>query len=112
MRSLSGKVFSGWLLFQRAVTCYAIAIPGRLRSIGSSDVYRGRGIGGEVKVDLRKAAGAMDLEWIDPASGERVEKGSAGGGAERTFRSPLQNDALLWIRARARESRGEEKERS
>ncbi|MBN1444449.1 MAG: hypothetical protein JXA90_17180, partial [Planctomycetes bacterium] len=68
--------------------------------------------GGEVKVDLRKASGAMDLEWIDPASGESVEKGSAEGGAERMFRSPLENDALLWIRARARENSGKEKERS
>ena len=52
---------------------------------------------GEATVDLGAAVGNLKVEWIEPDAGDPTSGEATTGGARRTFRSPLQGEALLHI---------------
>ncbi len=53
-----------------------------------------------VIVDLSAVAGAVDVEWFNPRTGETVPGGQAPGGAPRFFTAPFTGDKVLYLRAR------------
>ncbi len=54
--------------------------------------------GSEATVDLTAAEGVLEVEWIDPVNGTAEKAAPIEGGALRTFRSPLDGDAVLYLR--------------
>lgn len=53
--------------------------------------------GGSVTVDLSACAGAMKVEWFDPAAGAASDGGTTASGAGRTFDAPFGGDAVLYV---------------
>jgi hypothetical protein len=56
--------------------------------------------GGSVRVDLSATPGNVEVEWFDPSKGVAVMGGETAGGATRSFSSPFQGDAVLYLRQR------------
>lgn len=52
---------------------------------------------GSVSVDLSAAAGELQVEWLNPETGERMQGSSATGGAQRSFTAPFGGDAVLYL---------------
>jgi hypothetical protein len=53
--------------------------------------------GGHAVVDLSHASGKLDVEWLNPNTGERLSGEPMLGGDRREFTSPFTEDALLYI---------------
>ncbi len=73
-----------------ASTGFCLADPGR-----EYLVYLPQG--GEVTVDLSAASGSLRAEWLHPTEGTAVRAEPTAGGGRRTLRSPLPNDAVLYL---------------
>jgi hypothetical protein len=57
---------------------------------------------GSVTVDLSAAAGALSVEWIDPARGLVFQAPSIVGGGSQRFVAPFPDDAILHLSALAK----------
>lgn len=53
--------------------------------------------GGSVSIDLSDTRRALSVEWFDPELGELHAASGVEGGARRTFTSPFDHDAVLYI---------------
>ncbi len=53
--------------------------------------------GGSVTVNLSAASGPLHVEWFKPSSGASSTTGAVSGGSTRTFTSPFNGDAVLYI---------------
>ena len=53
--------------------------------------------GGAVTVDLTAVSGALQVEWINPATGQATAAGAINGGAPRTLTAPFAGDAVLYL---------------
>lgn len=53
--------------------------------------------GGEVLVDLTAASGRLNVEWLNPRSGETASASPTEGGESRRFQAPFQGDAVIYI---------------
>jgi len=73
-----------------ASTKYCLANPGAEYLVYVPD-------GGDVTVDLSGASGKLDVEWLDPSTGERLSGGTTDGGGPREFEAPFRGDAILYI---------------
>jgi hypothetical protein len=51
----------------------------------------------KVTVDLTRTAGALEVEWFNPVTGETVPSGSVAGGAVVQFIAPFSGEAVLYI---------------
>jgi hypothetical protein len=77
-------------------TGYALANPSGDRA--EYLVYLPRG--GNASVDLSATRGQLAVEWFDPGSGNVMDGGSVAAGGIRSFTSPFETDAVLYLRAR------------
>ena len=57
-------------------------------------------VSGEVTVDLSAASGAIAVQWLDPVEGTITPGESVEGGAKCAFKSPLNGDAVLYLKVR------------
>jgi hypothetical protein len=73
-----------------AATGYCLAKPGAEFVVYSPD-------GGETTVDLSAAKGELQVEWIEPVSGKITKGPAVPGGGRRTFRTPGDADAVLYL---------------
>jgi hypothetical protein len=55
--------------------------------------------GGVFTVDLSKSRGQILVEWMNPSTGEKVERGHVVGGATSSFTPPFPGDAVLYLSA-------------
>lgn len=53
--------------------------------------------GGQASVDLSAAAGRLQVEWLDPESGQSCRGADARGRAVRRFTAPFAGHAVLFI---------------
>jgi Family of unknown function (DUF6298)/Putative collagen-binding domain of a collagenase/Protein of unknown function (DUF4038) len=53
--------------------------------------------GGSVTVDLAAADGTLQVEWLDPMTGETASGQPVQGGAVREFNAPFVGDAVLYV---------------
>ena len=53
--------------------------------------------GGEATVDLTAAGGTLQVEWLDPESGQAQRADVASGGGVRTLAAPFAGHAVLFI---------------
>jgi hypothetical protein len=60
---------------------------------------------GEIVVNLTDASGELNIEWLDPSSGESIDGGTTIGGSMRSFIPPFSGEAVLYIKARSKNSR-------
>jgi hypothetical protein len=54
--------------------------------------------GGAFTLDLSNNRGRFLVEWLNPATGEKINRADASGGATRTFTPPFDGDAVLYLR--------------
>jgi hypothetical protein len=54
--------------------------------------------GGEVTVDLSAASGSLAVEWLEARSGQTTPGQSTAGGVKRSFKTPFDGDAVLYLR--------------
>jgi hypothetical protein len=54
--------------------------------------------GGEVTVDVTAVSGEIEIEWVNPNTGEISPGKSASGGAPRAFNAPFTGHAVLYLR--------------
>ena len=59
--------------------------------------------GGMFTVDLAGSSGRFAVQWMNPATGAETAGENVEGGATRTFTPPFHRDAVLYLRASARE---------
>jgi hypothetical protein len=55
--------------------------------------------GGVFTVNLSKSRGQILVEWMNPSTGEKVERGHVMGGATISFTPPFAGDAVLYLSA-------------
>jgi hypothetical protein len=53
--------------------------------------------GGDIEVDLTPGKGPFSVEWRNPMTGERITASVVPGGAKRTFRTPFDGAAVLFL---------------
>jgi len=53
--------------------------------------------GGSFTVELSAVAGALAVEWMNPATGVRTDGASVSGGSTFTFTPPFSGDAVLYL---------------
>lgn len=53
--------------------------------------------GGSVRVDLTAVSGTLDVEWLNPATGELYTGATVSGGAQRNLVAPFSGDAVLYL---------------
>jgi hypothetical protein len=58
--------------------------------------------GGEVAVDLTSAPGELEVEWLNPSTGERASAPGRSGGGLGHFSAPFSGDGVLFIFAQGR----------
>ncbi len=75
----------------RASTGYCLEVPGREYLVYLPD-------GGAATVDLTAAKGTLSVEWIHPITGAIQSGEAVEGGDRRTLTSPLDGDAVLYVR--------------
>lgn len=73
-----------------ASTAYCLASPGHEYLVYLPE-------GREVTVDLSATAKAFVVEWFDPRSGASRSGEAVTGGTRRSFHSPFDNDAVLYL---------------
>jgi len=73
-----------------ASTKYCLANPGSEYLVYLPD-------GGEITVDLSAASGTLDVEWLNPDTGETTSAGTVSGGGSQKFNPPFDGDAVLYI---------------
>lgn len=73
-----------------ASTGYCLAEPGAAYIVFSPE-------GGEVVVDVTKAKGTLNVEWLEVATGAVSRMEPVPGGDKRTFRAPVQGAAVLFL---------------
>jgi hypothetical protein len=102
------------LAFARRMNLAALVPRGDLTSTGYC-LAGGRGDGAEYLVYLPEggeatvhllAPGRFAVEWSEPSTGRTVDGGVVPGGGRRVFRSPLREDAVLYLRIAEGTSRG------
>ena len=54
--------------------------------------------GGSFTLDLRSAQTQLAVEWLNPATGAKLNGGTVSGGAVRSFSAPFAGDAVLYVR--------------
>jgi hypothetical protein len=54
--------------------------------------------GGTVSVDLSAASGTFTSSWFSPITGQTISGGSVSGGLPILFTSPIEGDAVLYLR--------------
>lgn len=75
---------------------YCLASPGREYLVYIPE-------GREVNVDLSATATAFSVEWFDPKTGAKQRGSDVHGGVKCLFQSPLENDAVLYLKATDRQ---------
>lgn len=55
--------------------------------------------GGKFTINLSNVKGQFVVEWMNPATGAKVQGGNVEGGITRTFTAPFRGDATLYLRA-------------
>ncbi len=75
-----------------ASTGFCLADPGKEYLVYLPD-------GGGATVDLGSASGPIAVEWFNPRSGDTVADERTGGGEKRTFKTPFDGDAVLYLRS-------------
>ncbi len=58
-------------------------------------------------MNLSAASGPLHVEWFNPSSGASSTTGVVSGGSTRTFTSPFNGDAVLYIYQRSDVQRSE-----
>lgn len=53
--------------------------------------------GGSVEVDLSRTNGTLNVEWFNPATGILIQGGTTTGADIRSFKTPFNGDAILYI---------------
>jgi len=53
--------------------------------------------GGSVRVDLTAVSGTLDVEWLNPETGELYTGATVNGGAQRNLVAPFSGDAVLYL---------------
>ncbi|MCI0590110.1 MAG: DUF6298 domain-containing protein [Gammaproteobacteria bacterium] len=53
--------------------------------------------GGQVTVDLRGTSGDLNVEWLDPATGQTIAGAGTLGGTPRSFKVPFSGSAVLYL---------------
>ena len=75
-----------------ASTSYCLAAPG-------AEYLAFQPEGGPFTVDLTDCAGALSVEWLDPATSATTSGASVNGGTSETFAPPFQGTAVLYLRS-------------
>ena len=52
---------------------------------------------GSITVDLSAVSGTLNVEWFDPNTGDTTNGGTVLGGVPRSFTSPFNNEAVLYV---------------
>ena len=74
-----------------ASTRYCLANPGKEYLVYLPE-------GGEGTVDLAAAKGKIAVEWFNPRTSEKHNGNIVDGGAKRSFQTPFEGDAVLYLR--------------
>ena len=76
-----------------ASTEYCLANPGKEYLVYLPD-------GDQVTLDLSASSSVFLVEWMDPVQGKIIPDKDVTGGDKRIFKTPFQNDAVLYLRAK------------
>ncbi|MEK6706273.1 MAG: putative collagen-binding domain-containing protein [Bdellovibrionota bacterium] len=74
-------------------TRYCLANPGKEYLVYLPD-------GDQVTLDLSASSSVFLVEWMDPVQGKIIPDKDVTGGDKRIFKTPFQNDAVLYLRAK------------